>query len=312
MARTIRAAASDPTAQLFSLPLTEFTAARNALAAVLKKGGRADEAATVKALTRPSVPAWAVNQLHWRHREELAELISAGNRFRQAQRAQFSGERSDIRAALDAWRAALAGMTTRAADLLREAGHQPTSDVMRRVASTLEALAAGAPTTAVPIGCLTVDLSPPGFEALTALIPRSGSGPRVTAEPRVIPFGGRTRTRKATGSAPTPAASRAAARKVVEEAKRALTAARTSARAAESEMKIAAARARLATDERDAAERQRAEVKARFERAAAAADLATKEAHRVARAAEDAAQAVTDAERRLEEARDALKSEPLK
>src|SRR6185503_12426637 len=60
---------------LFQLPLTEFTGARNALAAQLKKSGRGDEAARVKALPKPPVSAWAVNQLYWNHREAFDRLI---------------------------------------------------------------------------------------------------------------------------------------------------------------------------------------------------------------------------------------------
>ena len=40
---------------LFRLPLAEFTAARNALAARLKKAGRPSDADAVKALPKPSV-----------------------------------------------------------------------------------------------------------------------------------------------------------------------------------------------------------------------------------------------------------------
>jgi hypothetical protein len=46
--------------QLYQLPLEEFTSARNALA----KDAGAD-AARVRALTKPPIAAWAVNQLHW-------------------------------------------------------------------------------------------------------------------------------------------------------------------------------------------------------------------------------------------------------
>ena len=40
---------------LFALSLTEFTGARNALAARLKQGGRGDEADRVMALVKPSI-----------------------------------------------------------------------------------------------------------------------------------------------------------------------------------------------------------------------------------------------------------------
>ena len=63
---------------LFQLPPGEFTAARNALASRLKKGGHADEAEAVKALPKPSVSAWAVNQLFWKHRKPFDRLMAAG------------------------------------------------------------------------------------------------------------------------------------------------------------------------------------------------------------------------------------------
>ncbi len=45
--------------ELFRLPLSEFTAARNALAAKLKKDGDSAESDRIKALSKPPVSAWA-------------------------------------------------------------------------------------------------------------------------------------------------------------------------------------------------------------------------------------------------------------
>src|SRR3954451_19713893 len=45
--------------RLYQLPLEEFTPARNALA----KGST--EAARIRALAKPPIGAWAVNQLYW-------------------------------------------------------------------------------------------------------------------------------------------------------------------------------------------------------------------------------------------------------
>ena len=73
---------------LFTLPLSEFTGARNALAARLKKAGHGDEANQVRALAKPSISAWAVNQLYWQHREVFDQLMSTGQRFRKAQTAR--------------------------------------------------------------------------------------------------------------------------------------------------------------------------------------------------------------------------------
>ena len=49
--------------ELFDLPLDEFTAARNDLAKRLKRDGDEDAAEQVRSLPKPSIAAWAVNQL---------------------------------------------------------------------------------------------------------------------------------------------------------------------------------------------------------------------------------------------------------
>ena len=73
---------------LFKLPLGEFTSARNELAVQLKKAGKRDDAAEVKALVKPSASAWVVNQIYWRHRGLFNRLIEAGDRMRRAQAAR--------------------------------------------------------------------------------------------------------------------------------------------------------------------------------------------------------------------------------
>src|SRR5436190_535362 len=77
---------------LFQLPLDQFTAAKNALAAQLKKSGHRDAAARVKGLSKPPVSAWAVNQLFWNHRKPYDRLMDSGQRFREAQAAQGGGK----------------------------------------------------------------------------------------------------------------------------------------------------------------------------------------------------------------------------
>src|ERR1051325_10512067 len=71
---------------LFRLPLAEFTGARNALAARLKKEGRSNDAERVKLLGKPSVSAWTVNQLYWNHREAFDKLIATGKRLKIGRR----------------------------------------------------------------------------------------------------------------------------------------------------------------------------------------------------------------------------------
>lgn len=297
---------------LFALPLTEFTAARNALATRLKKAGAAEDAERIKSLAKPSVAAWAVNQLFWKHRIAFDRLLDAGERFRKAQTAQLAGKSADLRAPLEARRAALSELSTHAATILAEGGSAATPDTMRRVTTTLEALStyAGIPDTPLP-GRLTDDVQPPGFEALAALVPRVGSD-RAGGPTRVIPFEFKQPSRKAVARKSTDAvdekaraaerkAQIAAARAAIQDAERTLRDARKAAQKAEEELKKAAARAKEADAEKQQLEQQ-------FDTLTARADEARKNARAVAAAAEGAAQEVADAERALEKATQALES----
>src|SRR5262245_39679313 len=105
---------------LFKLPVAEFTSARNDLAARLKRVGHAEDASLVKALAKPSVSAWAVNQLHWTHRETFDRLLEAGQQIRRAQ--SSGGTIADMRESLDARREALSQLSDLAAEVLRDAG----------------------------------------------------------------------------------------------------------------------------------------------------------------------------------------------
>ena len=150
--------------ELFGLPPEEFVAARDELARRLRREGEAEAAKRVKALRRPPLSAWAVNQLA-RGPQGLGELLAAGERLRAAHQAALAGEgAAELRAAAKAEREAVAALVLAALELLREAGH-PTTDATRdRVAATLHA-AAASPEAAELVGGgrLTADLDPSGF-----------------------------------------------------------------------------------------------------------------------------------------------------
>jgi len=296
---------------LFKLPPVEFTAARNALAAKLKKDGDAAAAERVKTLGRPSISAWIANQLYWRHRKAFDRLLAAGDQFRKAQAAQLAGKPGDLRGSLDARRETLSELTKHAAEILRATGHPPSPDTMRRVMTTLEALATyGEQPDAPQPGRLTADVDPPGFEALAALVPRAGHRASAAADkPRVIPFSqpkpeparrkGADAKEEERRREAERRAKEAEARKALRDAERALADARRDAERARAAMKAAAAAAK-------AAEKAKAALEARFEKLSAAADAARQDARRVASEAEEAAQAVDDAERAVQKARAAV------
>jgi hypothetical protein len=151
--------------ELFGLAPEEFVAARDELARRLKRDGDAEGAARVKALRRPPLSAWAVNQLARERGPDLEPLLAAGERLRAAHQAALAGAgAAELRNAARAEREAVGGLVEAALGLLREAGH-PTTDATRdRVAATLHA-AAASPEAAelVRHGRLTTDLDPSGF-----------------------------------------------------------------------------------------------------------------------------------------------------
>jgi hypothetical protein len=292
---------------LFKMPLGEFTAARNALAARVKKAGQHGDAEAIKALQKPSVAAWVVNQLYWHHRGDFDRLIDTGERFRRAQAAQLSGQSADVRAPLNARREVLASLAQLAATVLQSGGYSATPDMMRRVTSTLEALSTyGSLPDAPRAGRLTDDVEPPGFETLAALVPRVGQAKREADEgpTRVLQFrADEARPSKKKDSAEEEKrrqderkAQVTAAKAAVRDAERALHDARKTAEQAEANLKKAAHQAKEA-------ERERVELEKRMAKVAADADAAREQARRVAEEAEDAAQSVEDAERALEQAR---------
>jgi hypothetical protein len=151
--------------RLYGLPLDEFTKARNELSAHLKKSGEPDAAAEVKALPKPSVPAWAVNQLARTRKRDVRALLDA------AERARSGKAKKTLRAALDEQREALRRLTDEGRELLEaERGTAPDA-MLQRIASTLRA-AASDPAAAELLerGRVNEDLEPAGFEALAGLV----------------------------------------------------------------------------------------------------------------------------------------------
>ncbi|MGH9883158.1 MAG: hypothetical protein ACRD6N_17115 [Pyrinomonadaceae bacterium] len=297
---------------LFRLPLAEFIGARKTLAARLKQGGHGNEADRVKALVKPSISAWAVNQLYWKHREAFDRLIASGQRFRHAQSSRLAGKVADMRGPLDARREALSELSLLATALLRDAGHNPTPDTMRRITTTLEAMSAYASLPdALPPGRLTHDVDPPGFESLASFVPGAAM-PERTAEPaRVTPSRkGSAATNARRKAVPagdvrqleeTRQARIAAAKASLQDAKRVLVKTRARAQNAEAAQKKAYADAKEK-------EKHRREAEERFEKAREASEDAARRALNASAEVEEAAKKVEDAERTVEKASKELES----
>ena len=155
--------------ELFTLPPAAFTAARNALVKQLRAEKRRDDAEAVKALRRPSVPAWAVNQAARRNPDAIERLIEAGAAVAASQRRALSGVRdAGLREASAARRERIDEVWKLAAGVLRDAGVEPQPH-RPAIAATLEAASVEPEAAeAVRRGRLTVDLpAPSGFGAVS-------------------------------------------------------------------------------------------------------------------------------------------------
>ena len=78
-------------AALYRLPLGEFVAARDQLARRLRSAGDRQAARRVAGLRRPSVSAWAANQLANAAPNAMAELLEAGAALQAAQQEALAG-----------------------------------------------------------------------------------------------------------------------------------------------------------------------------------------------------------------------------
>jgi hypothetical protein len=286
---------------LFRVPLAEFTGERNALAAQLKKSGRVNDALQVKALSKPSVSAWAVNQLYWNHREAFDGLLASAERFHKAQMSRGSAKIADMRAALDTRREALAHLSDLATSVLRDASHNPSPDTILRITTTLEGLSAFASRSDGPRpGRLTHDVDPPGFESLAGF--SSGGGlaqlfskpaPGATL-PKSNSAAAKTLLKTVTRDDPRHAAETnkakiTAAKVSLQDAKRSLTQARANAQRLE-------AAQRRADREAEKAEKQVREAEEDLRKAQAASEVAATRARAVTIELKEAAEALEDAE----------------
>lgn len=107
--------AIDGVDELFGVPLEEFIAARDALVKALKADKRKEDAATVKALRKPSAAAYAINQVARSSSDDVDALLAAGAAVREAQAKAMQG-RDDgaLRTTTREWRDRVNGLAARA------------------------------------------------------------------------------------------------------------------------------------------------------------------------------------------------------
>lgn len=257
---------------LYGLPLERFTAERNALAKALRAEGRRDDAARVTAMRKPSVAAWAVNQLVCTQRREFANVLKAGDALQQAQSELVAGrgDSSTLRKASERERAVVDQLAQKAQGLLSAEGRELTRATLDRVAETLHAAALDEDARAqVADACLGEELRHVGLGADGAI-----GGAAAPTRPR-----GRNRAA---------AAAKAASRPDAAERKRAerLQAARKSEAEARRELERASRELENAERRRDRADESLQEAEASVSEARQRAKQAARTHQRAQRALE--------------------------
>ena len=255
---------------LYALPLDRFVPERTALARELRGAGRREEAGEVAALRKPSVAAWAVNQLVRTQRRAFDELLDAGDALHAAHDDVLAGRggSDSLRSAVARERAAVDALTRAARGLLSSDGHELSPTIVDRVADTLHAAALDDDAREqVRAGRLERELRHVGLGMIAA---GAGRAP------------GAARAR--------PAAQGRAPKRAAPEPKRGKD--EQAVRAAAEERARARAEAR-------ATER---EARRRADRAARAIEVARERRDRAAEALDDAERALADADRERDEA----------
>jgi hypothetical protein len=291
---------------LYGLPLDQFVAQRGALAKSLRADGKRDEAKTVSALRKPSVAAWAVNQLVRTQAKAFDGLLATGDDLVEAQAGVLAGDRdpSELREAVASQRVAVEQLLEAAGGLLSSEGHELSPAVLDRVADTLRAAALDPEAreqvqrARLERELRHVGLGAGGLVAAPAA-PSAKSPPssKSQSQPSSKPKAKSTATVKPKPAEPTrakpkskpdePAVSRADAK----QAERDRQEARRTARHAEADSRRAAERAQRALEVAQERRGKAAEALAEADRAVAEAELTaerTADAHREAQQAFEA------------------------
>jgi hypothetical protein len=240
--------------RLYGLPLAEFTPARDAIVKRLRSEKDREGAEQIKRLRKPTVSAWALNQVQRQDPEATRQLLAAGQRLRSGQeRLLASGDRQPLAEATAEERRLVTDLAARAERALLAAGQPASAAVQSRLRATLHAVA-GDPQARelIAAGRLVGDyeLSDLGLGVWPAVAPPPAARPRAAGD-------------------------EAHARRV-RSARERLEGART--RRAELETKLDDARAAV-----EAARREAARATAALERAEAGAERADREAQETAR-----------------------------
>ena len=132
---------------LYRLDPDEFVAARNELAKEIRSQDR-KAATAIRNLAKPTVAAWAINQVALTKPKIVSAVIAATQDLHTAQQKAIGGDRGALKAAADKRRGAV-GAVVEAAIAALEAHGRPTESHREAIRNTVEAASLDAETAAV-------------------------------------------------------------------------------------------------------------------------------------------------------------------
>ncbi len=126
--------------RLYALPLEAFTKERDELAKCLRKDGDRDGAAAVKALKKPSLAAWAVNQVRRDRPDDVRRLLEVTEELHRVYKGlSAAGARERLGEAADMQRDLIRSLVRCGEQLLEAGGHSASEQTLGKIADTLRA-----------------------------------------------------------------------------------------------------------------------------------------------------------------------------
>jgi hypothetical protein len=170
--------------RLYGLPVAAFTSERNKLAARLRKEGDKEAAEEVTSLKKPTLAAWAANQLARTERMKIRALMETAEQLRKTQAKLLEGGSPQrLREADERFSKVTSDLRDAAGGLLRQAGHPASEALLDRVRQTLRAAVVNdSDRERLRRGRLVEELDPAGFGGLVGEATTSGRSPRKGTE----------------------------------------------------------------------------------------------------------------------------------
>jgi DNA repair exonuclease SbcCD ATPase subunit len=271
--------------ELYGLPPGDFTEARDALVKRLRADRERELANEVKSLRKPTLAAWALNQLVRNRRKDVDKLLAAGDQLRKAQEQLVAnGDRAGFQRAALKERELVAQLARDAASLAAEAGEGSSQGLEEKLAATLHAASLDEDTAAeLAAGRVLRERQPvAGFGGLEPAPQPPQPSPRRAKAAKADKTGAERRKREQAEQAEARAALQAARLEERTAGREHDAAAKAAGRAAErlakAEERAADATRKLdeARRELEEAERQEREAAERHENASEAVDAAEK------------------------------------